>query len=158
MPTNRRKTPRKQRRPRQRHGAPPAPERASSSERGKPFPKGNNLGLPTRFAPGKSGNPGGVPKDVAEYRALMRARVGVMLERLDDLLEHGTEDGLKFAIREVNTNAFPRPVQSIELAGPDGGAIPVKAVLTSEEKRARAAELIAAAAARAAAKKSGAGG
>lgn len=153
MPKNRNR-PRKRNSPRERHGFPPAPERASSP-RGQPFPKGNTLGLPTRFEPGKSANPGGVPKDVREYRELMRARIPVMLARLDDVLEHGTEEGLKFAIREVNANAFPKPVQSIELAGPDGGAIPVKAVMTSDEKRKRTEVLIAAAAARAAAKKPG---
>ncbi len=157
MPTNRRKTPRKQRRPRQRHGFPVAPERASPSERGRPFPVGNKLGLPTQYKPGASGNPGGVPKDVREYRELMRMRVPAMLGRLDDLLAHGTEEGLKFAIREVNVNSFPKPATSIELAGPDGGAIPIKAELTSDEKRKRAEALIATAAARAAAKP-GAGG
>lgn len=114
------------------------------------------MGLPTRFQRGKSGNPGGVPKDVAEYRALMRMRVPAMLERLDDVLDHGTEEGVIRAIREVNANAFPKPAQAIELAGPDGGAIAIKAELTSDEKRKRTETLIAAATARAA--KSGAGG
>ena len=153
MPTNRRKTPRKLAKPKTRHGAPVAPDRASKSERGKPFPVGNKLGLPTQYKPGKTGNAGGVPKDVREYRELMRQRIPTMLARLDDVFDHGTEEGVIKAIREVNANAFPKPVQSIELAGPDGGAIPVKAVMTSDEKRKRAAALIAAALARAAAKK-----
>lgn len=141
-----------------------APDRATrpakAKPRGAPFPKGNKLGLATRYQAGASwtGNAGGIPKDVREYRELIRLRVPVMLGRLDDLLHHGTEDGVKFAIREVNLNAFPRPVQAIELAGPDGGAIAIKAELTSDEKRKRAAALIAAAAARAAKKKPDDGG
>ncbi len=154
MPKNRNR-PRKRKSPKKRHGFPPAPERPSSSPRGEPFPKGNVLGLATRFEPGKTGNPGGVPKDVAEYRALMRMRIATSMARLDDLLDHGTEDGVKFAIREVNQNSFPRPTQSIELGGPGGGPIPVRAVMTSDEKRKRAEALIAGAVARAAVKKPG---
>jgi len=138
---------------------PAAPDSASkprkAAPRGAPFPTGNKLGLPTQFKPGQTGNPGGVPKDVTEYRNLIRRRIPVMLARLDDVLHHGTEEGIIKAIREVNANAFPKPVQSIELGGPDGGPIPFKTVLTSDEKRKRAEALIADAVARAAAKKPG---
>ncbi len=151
MPKNRNR-PRKRRSPSQRHGFPPAPERASSP-RGEPFPKGNSFGLATRFPAGKSGNAGGVPKTVQEFRDLMRLRVEKALDRLDDVLDHGTEDGVIKGIRETFADAFPRPVQAIELAGPDGGAIPVKVALTSDEKRKRAEALIAGAVARTAAKK-----
>jgi hypothetical protein len=125
MPTNRRKTPRKQRRPRQRHGFPVAPERASSSERGKPFPKGNKLGLPTQFKAGASGNPGGVPKSVLEFRELMQMRTEAAISRLDDVLEHGTEEGVIKASREVLANAWGRPPQAIEVGGPGGGPVRV---------------------------------
>lgn len=141
MPKNRNR-PRKRRSPKVRHGFPPAPERPSSP-RGQPFPRGNEIGLPTRYQAGQTGNAGGVPKDVAEYRELMRARIPTMLARLDDVFDHGTEEGVIKAIREVNANAFPRPAQAIELGGPGGGPIAIKAELTSDEKRARAAALIA---------------
>jgi len=153
MPKNRNR-PRKRKSPKKRHGFPPAPERASSA-RGQPFPKGNDLGLATQYKPGKTGNAGGVPKDVREYRELMRQRIPTMLARLDDVFDHGTEEGVIKAIREVNANAFPKPVQSIELGGPDGGPIPVKAIMTSDEKRKRTEALIAAAVARTTAKKPG---
>lgn len=148
MPKNRNR-PRKRKSPKQRHGFPPAPERASSP-RGQPFPKGNDLGLPTRFEPGKSGNPGGVPKDVREFRELMRMRTATSLARLDDLLEHGSEEGLIKAIREVNAYAWPRMPTSVELGGPDGGPVrvtydDVRTKLTdlakkAEERRAQEAE------------------
>lgn len=156
MPKNRNR-PRKRPSPKKRHGFPPAPERPSS-ERGKPFPKGNTIGLPTRFQPGKSPNPGGVPKDVKEFRALMQLRTEVSLQRVDDILDHGTERGIIEVSKEVWANGWGKPTVRIEQSGPAGGPIEVKAVLTSDERRARAAALIAQAAARAGAKKAGAKG
>lgn len=120
MATNR-KRPRKRASPKTRHGFPPAPapERASSP-RGVPFPRGNKLGLPTQFKPGQTGNPGGVPKDLREFRELYRARALMALSRIDDMLEHGSEEGVIKAIREVNANAWPR---SLEVTGADGGPV-----------------------------------
>lgn len=124
MPTNRRKTPRKQRRPRQRHGVPPAPDRASKP-RGKPFEEGNASGYEKRFPKGVSGNPGGVPKDVREFREACQQRLGKALTRMDDVLDHGSEEGILKAFRELSANGYGRPPQPVELGGPGGGPVRV---------------------------------
>jgi len=148
MPKNRNR-PRKRKSPKTRHGFPPAPERPSSP-RGAPFPKGNELGHATRFKAGKTGNPGGVPKTVQEFRELVRQRTMTALDRLDDLLDHGSEEGVVKGIRETFAQGWPKPT-IIELGGPGGGPVNIKAELTSDEKRARAAALVAKATAMAAA-------
>jgi hypothetical protein len=103
---------------------PAAPERASNGVRGRPFPKGNGLGR--KFPKGVSGNPGGIPKDVQQFRELLQTRTLVGLARMDDILTHGTEEGIIKAVREIWANAWGRPSQPTEVSGPGGGPVRVK--------------------------------
>lgn len=110
----------------------PAPRLAP---RGRAFPKGNSFGAATRFKPGQTGNPGGIPKTLKEFREAVRDRAMVALDRIDDVLDHGSEEGIIKASREVFAYAWGRPTQPI---GGDGGG-PVK--LTFDDVRRRLTEI-----------------
>jgi hypothetical protein len=135
--------------------APVAPDSVSSvagaaaepppvaAPRGRPFPRGNDVAKRYWFKPGQSGNPGGVPATVQEFREEVRKRTMAVLDRLDDVLDHGTEEGIIRASRELFANAWSKPTLRVEASGPGGGPIAIKTVLTSDERRARAAALLA---------------
>lgn len=93
----------------------------------------NNVGGITGkgFLPGQSGNPKGRPKGqslTAILRALAREEVrpGVTVaEAISRRLLQLAMKGDRRAIRDVFDRLEGRPVQAIELSGPDEGAIPI---------------------------------
>lgn len=79
------------------------------------------------FQKGKSGNPGGRPKKLAELQELYREN---SVELRDRLLELAYDDDGRVAvaaIKEMNDRGWGKPTQPI--SGPDGGAIPIDANL-----------------------------
>lgn len=47
----------------------------------------------------------------------------VALERIDDVLDHGSEEGIIKASREIFAHGWGRPTQPLEHGGPGGGPI-----------------------------------
>lgn len=112
----------KKRQPPKRRGrnTPPPPK---ARPRGKLFPKGNSFGAATRFKPGQTGNAGGVPKSVQEFRERVRLRTERILDRYDDVIEHGSEQGILKAGDTLLAHGWGRPSQPHEHAGAGGGPI-----------------------------------
>lgn len=123
----------KGRKPQRKRRAPQRPSGGAS--RGRPFPRGNPIGKDTRFQLGESGNPGGIPKTVHQFRELLRARTIHALHRIDDILDHGTEEGIIKAVREVWQNGWGRA--PLPITGETGG--PVKITYDDVRKRVSAA-------------------
>jgi len=84
------------------------------------------------FVKGQSGNPGGRPKAVMpDGRTLSEAAREHSPKALKVLVDAlGNPDTAFAAAKELLDRGFGKPAQSLEVAGPDGGAI-----LVSEVKR-----------------------
>lgn len=85
----------------------------------------------TSFKPGQSGNPGGRPKGLGEFREMMRERLTEKaVAALERHLARGVvgADAVRSAV-EALAFAWGRPAQAVEMSGPEGAAIPVKAEL-----------------------------
>lgn len=82
---------------------------------GRPFPKG------------KSGNPGGRPKELAELRELLReaGALPMVVGRLLDEIHNNGEHAIK-ACELVAAYLCGKPTQALELTGGDGEAIAVE--------------------------------
>ncbi|MDI3298260.1 MAG: hypothetical protein QJR08_03720 [Bacillota bacterium] len=98
------------------------PEQQPRRPPGRPFPKG------------VSGNPGGMPKGVAEVKALARQWAPRAIETLVDIMLHGQHERARIAAAEALLDrGFGKPTQP--LAG-DPEMPPLQIVVTPEVKRA----------------------
>jgi hypothetical protein len=77
--------------------------------RGRPFEKG------------KSGNPGGRPKDVGEVTALARKHTREAIERLAQIMRSDNERAAAAACEALLNRGWGKPAQP--LTGSDGGEI-----------------------------------
>jgi hypothetical protein len=78
-----------------------------------------------QFAPGKSGNPGGVPKGTRELRkrvqdALDEAFMQDGRDTLIDAIKVGVETGDSTCMKLACEYRYGKPVTMVELSGPDG--------------------------------------
>ena len=85
---------------------------------GRPFPKGT------------SGNPGGMPKEIAEVRRQLRALLPKATQTLGELLDHHDGKVRCMALREVYDRTMGKPTQPI--TGEDGKPITVDLVSALE--------------------------
>lgn len=98
--------------------------------------KGRGPGRP--FKKGQSGNLLGRPPLPADWKVFVENKWGPKaLRALDYILEHPEHPRFGQAAEYAFSQWKGAPKQRTELSGPGGGAIPVKAVMTSDEKRAR---------------------
>lgn len=100
----------------------------------------------TSWKPGQSGNTKGRPLLPLDYKLAMSDRVGpkglAALEAILDNPKHPRhEQAAEYAVNRWKGT----PTVKTEISGPEGGPVAVRQVLTSDEKRARAAALIQAA-------------
>ncbi len=73
------------------------------------------------FEKGKSGNPGGRPKDVAEVRELAKKHGPAAIRRLAKLMASENERTAVAACEAVLNRGYGRPPQSVTLAGEADG-------------------------------------
>jgi len=113
-------------------GDKPTPENSGGSGGKRKPPVGR------RFQKGQSGNPGGRPKTLAEFKELTRNHSAEAVEKLVRMMRNGPPTQAVRAAEILLDRAWGKPAQRNEIAGVDGAApITVRAVLTSDEKRAR---------------------
>ncbi len=83
------------------------------------------------FKKGKSGNPGGRPKEVAEVRELAKKHGPAAIKRLVKLMASENERTAVAACEAVLNRGYGRPPQSLSLAGEeDGPPIQLEGVVT----------------------------
>ena len=74
--------------------------------------KGPNSGS---FKPGQSGNPGGLPKNVTEIRAIARQYTETAIKTLVKVARHGKSESARVAAAEaILDRGYGRPTQPIE--------------------------------------------
>ncbi len=73
------------------------------------------------FEKGKSGNPGGRPKEVAEVRELAKKHGPAEIRRLAKLMASENERTAVAACEAVLNRGYGRPAQSLTLAGEEDG-------------------------------------
>lgn len=78
---------------------------------------------PGTFQPGKSGNPGGRPKEAPEVKALAREYGHEAIEKLVELMRCDDRRVAAAACQALLDRGFGKPAQSMELTGADGGAV-----------------------------------
>ena len=71
------------------------------------------------FEKGKSGNPGGRPKEVAEVRKLAQEHGRAAIERLVELMASENERTAVAACEAILNRGYGRPAQSLTVAGDD---------------------------------------
>ena len=73
------------------------------------------------FTKGKSGNPGGRPREVAEVRELAKEHGPAAIERLVELMTSENERTAVAACEAILNRGYGRPAQSVTLAGEEDG-------------------------------------
>ncbi len=73
------------------------------------------------FTKGKSGNPGGRPREVAEIRTLAKQHGPAAIERLAELMQSENERTAVAACEAILSRGYGRPAQSVTLAGEEDG-------------------------------------
>lgn len=82
-------------------------------------------GKPGTFKKGKSGNPGGRPKEAAEVKELAREYGAEAIAKLVELLRGNDPRTSKAAADSLLDRGFGKPGQSVEMSGPDGAPLTV---------------------------------
>lgn len=71
--------------------------------------KGNpSPNMATRFKPGHSGNPGGLPKPVREIREMCREHGPKLIERLLEIAQNGSTEHSLVAMKELLNRGYGR--------------------------------------------------
>ena len=73
------------------------------------------------FEKGKSGNPGGRPKEVAEVRELAKKHGPAAIQRLVTLMSSDNERTAVAACEAILNRGYGRPAQSVTVAGEEDG-------------------------------------
>jgi len=77
-----------------------------------------------RFEKGKSGNPGGRPKEVGHVKELAKQHTELAIKTLAEICEHGDKSAARVAAAEALLNhAWGRPEQAVSFEDKDGKAI-----------------------------------
>ena len=73
------------------------------------------------FEKGKSGNPGGRPREVAEVRELAKNHGPAAIQRLVTLMSSDNERTAVAACEAILNRGYGRPAQSVTVAGEEDG-------------------------------------
>jgi hypothetical protein len=95
--------------------------------------------LPQTFKPGQSGNPGGRPAGLSEFRELCRENAEWAMEALKKALKKaaakGNVLGVAAGVKLIWESGFGKPAVSVRLAGEDGGPVQADVKHTHEFRR-----------------------
>jgi hypothetical protein len=94
------------------------------------------------FEKGKSGNPGGRPKDVAEVRGLAKQHGPAAIEKLVELMGSTNERTAVAACEAILNRGYGRPAGSVSVSNNEGGPVEhvVEVTLVSKEDQLRIQE------------------
>lgn len=128
-----------------------APQPAENSKGAASQKAGRGPGKP--FAPGQSGNPGGRPRKRAELVAKIQERGLDLVQKLFDIVDecpvmvpNDSDKGPGYnvvgpshrdridAAKLLIAYGYGKPLQTVEVSGPEGGSIPVTGIQTLVEK------------------------
>jgi hypothetical protein len=81
-----------------------------------------------RFTKGKSGNPGGRPKEIADLKALARVHTELALKVLVDIIKDKQRSGNArvAAAREILDRGYGKPAQAIEHGNLDNAPLVIQ--------------------------------
>lgn len=90
-------------------------------------PKGRRGGpAHTLFTKGKSGNPGGRPKDYPGFREAMRDMGPLAVKQLRLIFKSGSEESRLSAAKFVLEMGWGKAAQAVQLTGSEGGPVQVE--------------------------------
>jgi hypothetical protein len=96
------------------------------SSTGNPkWKKGSSANEATRWKPGQSGNPSGLPKGYVHVRELARQYTTEAIEALVEIVREKKHPSRVAAIKVLLERAWGAPEQKVELAGKDGEALSI---------------------------------
>ncbi len=93
----------------------------SSEDKPQVIRKRGGPGKP--FTPGQSGNPGGIPKGMAELRELARTYTQEAILRLVDWMQSDNPKASPMATGMLLDRGWGKPVAAVELSGPGGAPL-----------------------------------
>lgn len=110
-------------------------QKQASAKRKKPKARQPQKRNRTSFKEGQSGNPGGRPKGLGEFRELVRDRLTVKaLEALERHLAKKMRGGAVVrAAVEALSFGWGKPTQAVEVSGVGGAPVAVKAEVANAE-------------------------
>jgi hypothetical protein len=78
-----------------------------------------------RFVPGKSGNPGGRPKEWTEFKQQCRDHSPLALQTLLESLKDEEGNVRNKAAEILLAYAWGKPTQAVEMSGPEGSPVSI---------------------------------
>lgn len=94
---------------------------APGAKRGKPLEKGTQVGKATRWVPGKSGNPMGLPAGYAHVRDLAKEYTGNAIRALQEVADDPTHEARVQAAKALLDRGWDKAEQPIRVTGAELG-------------------------------------
>jgi hypothetical protein len=106
--------------------------------------KGNpSPSVATRFKPGRSGNPGGRPRECFELKELARKHTAEAVERLVHWLRSDDARASVTAAQALLDRGYGRPTSHLEHTGADGNALRIELIDPTDRGAAIPARVVA---------------
>jgi len=101
---------------------------------GVPFEPGHDIGKETRWKPGQSGNPLGLPKEFAHVRDLARQYTGNAVRALVEITNCDGHPAQERAAKAILDRAWGTPEQTLQVTGADKGPLQIDLVRLNDEQ------------------------